>query len=219
MVRVSARAGRRVRMERGELRELHYIAPIVNLASIARYGILSHARAARVVPDHESVADETVQGRRAGKRLPSGRALHEYANLYLNARNPMLYRRCHEGRTRDLCVLRIDVRVLDRPGAYVADRNAASDSAGIRQAPDGLAEIERSEAFAYDWRRDDALAQQDARAKTMAEALIPDRVPPDRVAGAYVVDRRHGERVGEEWPALPCTIEPDVYFGFCAWRQ
>lgn len=109
--------------------------------------------------------------------------------------------------------------VLDRPGAYVADRNAASDSAGIRRAPDGLAEIERSEAFAYDWRRDDALAQQDARAKTMAEALIPDRVPPDLVAGAYVVDRRHGERVGEKWPALPCTIDPDVYFGFCAWRQ
>lgn len=53
----------------------------------------------------------------------------------------------------------------------------------------------------------------------MAEVLIPDRVPPDLVAGAYVVDGRHGERVGEEWPALPCTIDPDVYFGFCAWRQ
>lgn len=140
MVRVSARAGRRVRMERGELRELHYVAPIVNLASIARYGILSHARAARVVPDHESVADASVQGRRAGKQLPSGRALHEYANLYLNARNPMLYRRCHEGRTRDLCVLRIDVRVLDRPGAYVADRNAACDSAGAGRADGDRAE-------------------------------------------------------------------------------
>lgn len=207
-------------MERGELRELHYIAPIANLASIARHGILSHAQAARLAPDHESVADASVQDRRAGKRLPSGRPLHEYANLYLNARNAMLYRRCHEGRTRDLCVLRVDVRVLDRPDAYVADQNAASAAAAsIRRAPDGLTEIERSEAFARDWRRDDALAQQDARAKTMAEALIPDRVPPGLVAGAYVVDRRHGERVGEEWPALPCTIDPDMFFGFEAWRK
>ena len=206
-------------MERDELRELHYIAPIANLASIARHGILSHAQAARKVPDHESVADETVQGRRVGKRLTSGRALHEYANLYLNARNAMLYRRCNERRTRDLCVLRVDVCVLDRPDTYVADQNAANAAASIRRAPDGLTAIERSEAFARDWRHDDERAQQEARAKVMAEVLILDHVPPDLVAGAYVVDRRHGERVRERWPALPISIDPDMFFGFEAWSQ
>ena len=206
-------------MERDELAELHYIAPIANLASIARHGILSHAWAERMAPDHESVADVSVQARRADTRLTSGRTLHEYANLYLNARNAMLYRLCNEGRTRDLCVLRVDVRVLDRPDTYVADQNAATAATSIRRAPDGLTAIERSEAFARDWQRDDDLAKQDARAKTMAEALIPDRVPPALVGGAYVVDGRHGERVRERWPALPIAVDPDMFFGFEAWRQ
>lgn len=83
-------------------------------------------------------------------------------------------------------MLRVDVRVLDRPDAYVADRNAAS----IRRAPDGLTTIERSEAFARDWQHDDEQAQQEARAKVMAEVLILGHVPPDLVAGAHVVDRR-----------------------------
>lgn len=191
-------------MERSELRELHYIAPIANLASIRALGILSHARAAKPASAHESVADASVQERRDRKRLASGRALHEYANLYLNARNPMLFRLCGEGRTRDLCVLRIAVRVLDRPGAYVADQNAARSSANVRRSAEGLAAIERSEAFARDWRRDDALARQDAGSRTTAEAPIPDRVPADLVDGAYVVDRRHGID-GDRQRRPPCT--------------
>ena len=112
-------------MDRGDLHELHYIVPLANLASIATQGILSHARAERV--EHKSVADPEVQSRRSQRRLPSGRMLHEYANLYINARNAMLYKRCAEGESRDLCVLRISQGVLNIPGTYVTSGNAASD--------------------------------------------------------------------------------------------
>ena len=66
-------------MDRGRLKELHYITPIGNLASIALRGILSH-RHARAL-EHQSVAMQEIQAIRATKNVPGGRALHEYANL------------------------------------------------------------------------------------------------------------------------------------------
>jgi hypothetical protein len=55
-------------MNRDDVQELHYMTPLANLGSIARHGIQSHARAARVA--HESVALDAVQDRRAGKTVP-----------------------------------------------------------------------------------------------------------------------------------------------------
>ena len=51
--------------------------------------------------------------------------LHEYANLYLCARNPMLYKRRESHGT--LCVLRVSTDVLDLPGVVLTGGNAASD--------------------------------------------------------------------------------------------
>ena len=66
-------------MKRGELTELHYIPPIANTSSILRQGILSHNRAKRM--QHQSVAMNVIQDRRARVTVPGGRKLHEYANL------------------------------------------------------------------------------------------------------------------------------------------
>ncbi|MGH2618519.1 MAG: DarT ssDNA thymidine ADP-ribosyltransferase family protein, partial [Thermomicrobiales bacterium] len=76
-------------VRRSDVIELHFFSPRANLDSIRVHGILSHARAA-VLP-HVSIANESVQHYLRNKRLPSGRMLHEYANLYFHARNPMMY--------------------------------------------------------------------------------------------------------------------------------
>ena len=73
-------------MTRENISELHCIMPTANLRSVMRSGILSHNRAKRI--NHASIALEDVQDRRRGKRVPGGRPLHDYANLYLHARNP-----------------------------------------------------------------------------------------------------------------------------------
>ena len=49
-------------MRRDELDELHYIAPLSNILSIFRLGILSHRGAEKVA--HESVAMQEIQDRR-----------------------------------------------------------------------------------------------------------------------------------------------------------
>ena len=68
-------------MQRDELQELHYITPICNVPSILQHGLLSHVRAAK--HKHSSVAMAEIQDRRSEVRVPGGRRLHEYVNLYI----------------------------------------------------------------------------------------------------------------------------------------
>jgi hypothetical protein len=134
-------------MDRARIRELHYITDIANVASILELGILSHRLADQVA--HVSVADERVQAIRATKPIWTGRSyrwLHEYANLYLHARNAMLYRLLKRG-TGDLTVLAVDPCVLDIEGVLVSDRNAAGP-ARFEPIPDGLLRLDEEAVFA-----------------------------------------------------------------------
>ncbi|MBC6936181.1 MAG: DUF4433 domain-containing protein [Chloroflexi bacterium] len=71
-----------------------------------KHGILSHKEAQNY--PHISVADQAVQARRARKRVPDGLPLHHYANLYINAQNPMLFIKCQEGFRNTICVIRVN---------------------------------------------------------------------------------------------------------------
>jgi hypothetical protein len=62
---------------------------------------------------HRSVAMAQIQDRTRLIRVPGGRPLHEYANLYICARNPMMFKRRSDHGA--LCVLRVSTAVLDLP--------------------------------------------------------------------------------------------------------
>jgi hypothetical protein len=140
-------------MKRTELNELCYIVPVSSVPSIMERGILSHRRAERV--SHQTVALQEVQDRRASVVVPGGRPLHEYANLYICARNPMLRKRSNMH--RDICVLRVDVKVIDSPDVVITDSNAASKYARFTPAPAGLAIVDRDRTFATWWTHDDQI--------------------------------------------------------------
>ena len=90
-------------MNRVDVTELHFIAPIANVPLILKYGILSHRLAEKHV--HDSVAMQEVQDRRKDKQIPGARLLHEYANLYFDAHNPMLSKRRDQNDT--ICILHV----------------------------------------------------------------------------------------------------------------
>ena len=89
------------------VREFQSIMPIENIPSVLEHGILSNERALTL--KHQSVAMQEVQDRRDKKKVPGGLKLHQYANLYFHARNPMLYKRKDEAIR--ICVLRISTEV------------------------------------------------------------------------------------------------------------
>lgn len=169
-------------MQRSELAELHYITPTANLLSILCRGILSYNRAKCV--NHQSVAMNEIQDRRAKVTVPNGRKLHEYVNLYICARNPMMYKR--QAQFKELCVLRVSPDVLDLPGVVITDGNASSDYTRFSAAPKGLAIVDRDLTFADDWRDPDKIQYFRKKAAKCAEVLVPDKVKPDYITGIYV---------------------------------
>lgn len=160
-------------MNRADVIELHYITAIVNVPSILHHGILSHTSAEQLV--HDSVAMPEIQERRRNKQIPGARRLHEYANLYFDAHNPMLSR-CR-ARNNEICVLQISAVVLDLPGVIISDRNAASGWAGFWPLEDGLQTIDRDRVFARYWTHpDDLFDEMIHKSEKCAEVLVPDRV-------------------------------------------
>jgi len=134
-------------MTPADVAELYYLTPISNLASIFGRGILSHNRAAKI-RGAVSIADPDVQKIRGAKLVPRGRPLWDYANLYINVRNPMMFRR----RFEPVCVVRIDASVLFLPDVVITDRNAASGGVRFAAAPAGLSIVDKEKTFAMNWK-------------------------------------------------------------------
>jgi len=194
---------------RDELIELHYITPIANVASVLRHGILSHRRARRFAP--QSIAMQVVQDRRAGVRVPGGRMLHEYANLYVCARNPMLFKRRADHER--ICVLRVSPAVLDLPDVVVTDQNAASGYCRFEPAPVGLRIIDRERTFAEYWTHpDNQIAEWRHKAVKCAEVLVPDLVAPPHILGAYVSGEVGERALRALQPPWEVAVDAHLFF-------
>lgn len=193
--------------------ELHCIMPIANLPSVLAHGILSYEAAARL--QHTSVAMQPVQDRRDQRRVPQGLRLHQYANLYFHARNPMLYKRL--GEAGSLCVLRVSLDALAIPGAVITDSNAASDYARFLH-PSQSALINFDDVLAESWTHpDDPRRYFQHKSRKCAEVLVPHRIPQELLTGAYVIDAVARAGLVAHAPHLPVDVDPVLFFRPNSW--
>lgn len=195
-------------VNRAELEELHYITPLENVPSIMQTGILSYSRARKM--DHQSVAMQQIQRIREGLTIPGGRKLHEYANLYICARNPMMYKR--RSRHAELCVLRISTDVLDIPNVVVSDSNAASRYVRFVPAPDGLRIVNRELTFANDWTDPDPIQKFRKAAAKCAEVLVPDQIRPEYITCAYVSCQESLDKFNDFGLNIQAEINGNIFF-------
>src|SRR6185503_7843314 len=173
-------------MNRIDVTELHYITLIETVPSIMQHGILSHTLADQL--PHRSVALPEIQERRRNKHIPGAKMLHDYANLYFDAHNPMLSK-CRN-RNDEICVLRVNSSVLDLPGVIVTDRNAATDLVRFRPMAEALEHLDVARLFARYWtHQDDLYDQARHKAEKCAEVLVPDRVDTEAIIGACVANQ------------------------------
>lgn len=197
-------------MRRDELEELHYIAPISNLVSILEHGILSHNRVSRM--PHDFVAMAVVQKKREKVVVPGGRPLHDYVNLYVNARNKMYKVKSRHG-DRSLCVLRVSPDVLDLPGVVITDQNASSEYVRFYASHDGLAYLDRDTVFAVSWRHpDDPIEEWRHGSIVCAEVLVPERVGPEFLLGAYVSCEMSRRAANDQAPRLAVSLNQRIFF-------
>lgn len=188
--------------------ELRCIMPIANAASVMAYGILSHDRAAQLV--HRSVALQAVQDRRDQKQVPGGLKLHQYANLYFDARNPMMFKR--KGDAANLCVLRVSVEVLGLANVVITDCNAASMYVRYL-APSQWRLLEFDDIFASDWRHPgDSTRYFQHKSRKCAEVLVPRCVESRFLRGAYVMNSQVGAQLQAAGFTLPVKVDPVLFF-------
>jgi ssDNA thymidine ADP-ribosyltransferase, DarT len=196
-------------MNRADVTELHYITAIANLPSILRHGILSHNLAAKVA--HDSVAMQEIQERRQNKRIPGAGYLHDYANLYFDAHNPMLSK-CRT-RNDEICVLQIEPGVLDTPGVIIADRNAASNWTSFWPVTEGLSVVSAERVFARYWLHpNDLYDEMSHKSEKCAEVLVPDRVDGHLIFGVYVANPMALLEFQRLESQLPVSIRGDMFF-------
>lgn len=188
--------------------ELHCIMPIVNLPSVSSHRILSYEQTARL--SHHSVAMQPVQDKRDQKHVPGGLKLHQYANLYFHARNPMLFKRRSEA--SELCVLRVSTGVFEINGTVITDQNAASDYVRFLH-PSQWHVLNFDDIYATDWRHpNDQIAYWRHKAQKCAEVLVPHRVEPRFVIGAYVVDSAVATWLAGVGFDMPVAVDPVLFF-------
>lgn len=201
-------------MHLDDLKELHYISHMSNVSSILVHGLLSYQAAAKL--PHESVAAEEIQARRRRVRVPipgGSRPLHAYVNLYISARNSMLRR--VRNRHNDLCVLRVNKAVLAAPGVVVASCNASSDYVRWGAGEDGLAVVDKELVFAEFWTHADPIEYYRRKSAKSAEVLVPDRVPPDLIFGAYLSTPENLNRLGQTCqPPAEFQVQVDQHLFF-----
>lgn len=182
--------------------------PITNIGSVMERGILSYECVAKL--PHRSVAMQPVQDRRDQKRVPGGLKLHQYANLYFHARNPMMYKRKDEAPR--ICILRVSTEVFNLSGAVITDCNAASDWVRFL-APKQWRLLDFDDIYALDWRHPgNRTRYYQHRSRKCAEVLVPQRVGPELLTGAYVVDAEAQALMDAEGFTLPVNVEPLLYF-------
>lgn len=185
------------------------IMPISNLPSVMAHGILSNEKVKSI--NHSSVAMPEIQERRDLVEVPNGLKLHQYANLYFDARNPMMYKRQNE----DICVIKVKADVLDIPDVVIADQNASSKYACF-MTPEMALESDSMNydwIYAEDWRDDDQIEYIRKKSKKCAEVLVPHEVSSEYIDAIAVKNSTDKAKVEQLVPSnITVCVKPHIFF-------
>ena len=197
-------------MNKSDIEELYFITYIENIPSIMQRGIMCHSKAQKFNP--RDISEPGVQELRAKKKIPgTKRKLHDYANLYFDAHNPMLSKRRSENDI--ICVLRVNKTVLDLDNVIVTDKNAARtwDPCWFKSVFEGLPLLDKQEVYATFWTHEDYWEQERLKGIKCAEVLIPGQIAPEYIAGAYVANN-NALNYFQEISSLSVEIKNGLFF-------
>lgn len=198
-------------MRKLDINNLYYITHIDNLPSILERGILSHERIEEEHVQPTRIYNTDIVNKRKEKNTPDHKSLWNYANLYFQARNPMMYRVVHEKGAKDLVVVSVAKKILHTSGVFITDGNAANDPTQFYFPNDGLKMLQQQWKIVQSewWNTLDG-----SKRKIMAECLVPNNVGPNLINAVYVVDEETQTRlagmVGRR--SLSIIPEPKMFF-------
>lgn len=201
-------------MAKRSVKGLYYITHIGNVQSILRHGILSHKRIEEQGTPFTRIYNAEIVANRAMRQTPDKKSLWEYANVYFQPRNPMLFKVISETEKKDIVILGISPQIAETPGAFISLGNAASPLSPILNIEDGLNMV-NDEYWAIinsDWWK----TEDGTKRKIMAECLVPELIPPTQIHSIYVTSQAVADKLK---PALKnyslqisVVVEPHMFF-------
>lgn len=162
--------------------------------------------------EHVDLSNPSVQKRRDLIKVPNHRPLHDYANLYFDARNPMLYYLIRNTNVDNLCVLCINKQVLDLPNTVITDRNAACSLAIFETPKNALNLLNFDIIFARYWNDDNFLEKEEKKQIKCAEILVLNKVSSHNIICIKVGTQKALKKVEELGIKLPIHLDKDLFF-------
>ena len=197
-----------------EIEFLYNINHLKNLENIFVYGLLSRNELKKSnFLNNEDISNSSVQNRRANKRIDKeGHTLHDYANLYFDARNPMMYYEvCHVD-INCLCVICVDKKVLDLKNTLVTDSNASKDMAMIMSPEEGIELINFDKVKMRYWNHEDPSIKAENIGIKCAEVLVFNNIPKEYFKRIKVCTDIAKEKVESLNLGIKVEIDRDIFF-------
>ena len=155
------------------------------------------------------VYDEQIIARRGNRTVADDKSLWDYANLFFQARNPMLFR-VFRKENQPVVVLGLRRDVLNLPGAYISVGNAAAMESEVMPLKEGMHKILKNE----NWKRIHAKYWHDydgGKRVIMAELLVPNAIPAELIDAIYAPDEDTRKEMEMLHSGKVVMIEPNMF--------
>lgn len=183
--------------------EFYYLAHHKNLGAILTHGILSHNEVKQRRLARVDISDPEVQRWRDRPETVYNRPIHDYAPLYLNPKNPMLYvRRSHQD---ELAILVVSKTVLTEGNHVYADGNAASAAtafANHRGNLEAALEVLKAEYWSN---------FPDGRRRRCAEVLVHPQIAPKYITRGICRNPNLAAHI-QNMCSLPISVDRSMFF-------
>lgn len=191
------------------IRYLYHMTHRSNLQSILQRGLLSHNAAHRNGYVRHDIADSDVVQRRSWKRdTIYHRSINDYAPLYFNPKNPMLYKRREV--QDELVILGFDPVLLFDQEAIFCDGNAAATDTNFYNHISSLERLSWQCIHANSWND-----ITDGRRIRCAEVLVYPAIQPKSIRAIFCRSHQTLKIVQPllaDYPHIRLCIDYSLYF-------
>ena len=181
-------------------KQFYYITHRKNLKSILENGIFARAQLKAGIfsffkkNKFESIHNEDIIEIRKNKKFRE-QSLWNYANLYFEVRNPMLYSVIRKHKEENIVVIQVDPKIIEIENAGITDGNAASsDTEFFEDIDNGLQKITKDQFEKDYWNNSD-----DSKRKIMAELLVPEKIPKECIVAIYTANDKISKEIKKEF--------------------
>ncbi len=198
-------------MPKFDIKNLYYITHIKNIPSILEQGILSHEEVEKKQIQFTPIYDDEIVSKRQKKSTPDQQSLWNYANLYFQPRNPMMYRVVHEKNPNNIAIVSVKPNLLQESGIRLTDGNAANNTTQFYPLLEGKRILKKNwNIIQNEWWRD----SDGSKRIIMSECLVPTKVSPDLIESIYVSSQHTRTQIKQLIgnARIPIIPEPNLFF-------